>query len=53
MNAFHQRYVQMAKSFSSYSHLTRNGCKGVFLVSAKNAFVPEKRDNSVNTYSRI
>jgi len=25
--------------------------KGVFLVSAKNAFVPLKRDNSVNTYS--
>jgi len=27
--------------------------KGVFLVCAKNAFVPLKRDNSVNTYSRI
>ena len=27
--------------------------KGVFLVSVKNAFVPVKRDNSVNTYSRI
>ena len=27
--------------------------KGVFLVSAKNAFLPVKRDNSVNTYSRI
>ena len=27
--------------------------KGVFLVSAKNAFVPVKRDKSVNTYSRI
>ena len=27
--------------------------EGVFLVSAKNAFVPVKRDNSVNTYSRI
>ena len=27
--------------------------KGVFLVSAKNAFVPVKCDNSVNTYSRI
>ena len=26
---------------------------GVFLVSAKNAFVPLKRDNSVNTHSRI
>ena len=26
---------------------------GVFLVSAKNAFVPLERDNSVNTYSRI
>ena len=24
--------------------------KGVFLVSAKNAFVPVKHDNSVNTY---
>ena len=27
--------------------------KGVFLVSAKNAFAPVKRDNSVNIYSRI
>jgi len=27
--------------------------KGVFLVSAKNEFVPFKRDNSVNIYSRI
>ena len=27
--------------------------KGVFLVNAKNAFVPVKRDNSVNTYLRI
>ena len=27
--------------------------KGVFLVSTKNAFVPMKRDNSVNTYSKI
>jgi len=27
--------------------------KSVFLVSAKNAFVPLKRDNSVNTCSRI
>ena len=26
---------------------------GVFLVMTKNAFVPVKRDNSVNTYSRI
>ena len=26
---------------------------GVFLVSAKNAFPPVKRDNSVNTYLRI
>ena len=30
-----------------------NYIKGVFLVSAKNAFVPVKRDNSMNTYSRI
>ena len=30
-----------------------NMSKGVFLVSAKKAFVSEKRDNSVNTYSRI
>ena len=30
-----------------------NRTKDVFLVSAKNAFVPVKRDNSVNTYSRI
>ena len=29
------------------------GKKGVFLVSAQNAFVPVERDNSVNTYSRI
>ena len=27
--------------------------KGVFLVMTKNAFEPVKRDNSVNTYSRI
>ena len=27
--------------------------QGVFLVSAKNAFVPVERDNSVNTYSRF
>ena len=27
--------------------------KGVFLVKMKNAFVPVKRDNSVNTYLRI
>ena len=27
--------------------------EGVFLVSAKNAFVPVKCDNSVNTHSRI
>ena len=27
--------------------------EGVFPVSTKNAFVPVKRDNSVNTYSRI
>ena len=27
--------------------------KGVFLVKMKNAFEPVKRDNSVNTYSRI
>ena len=27
--------------------------EGVFLVSAKNAFALVKRDNSVNTYSRI
>ena len=27
--------------------------KGVFLVKTKNAFVPVKRDNSMNTYSRI
>ena len=27
--------------------------KGVFLVKTKNAFLPVKRDNSVNTYSRI
>ena len=27
--------------------------QGVFLVKMKNAFVPVKRDNSVNTYSRI
>ena len=26
--------------------------EGVFLMSAENAFVPVKRDNSVNTYSR-
>ena len=26
---------------------------GVFLVKTKNAFAPVKRDNSVNTYSRI
>ena len=26
---------------------------GVFLVTAKNAFVPVKSDHSVNTYSRI
>ena len=30
-----------------------NDNEGVFLVSAKNAFVSVKRDNSVNTYSRI
>ena len=27
--------------------------EGVFLVSTKNAFVPVKRNNSVNTYSKI
>ena len=27
--------------------------KGVFLVKTNNAFVPVKRDNSVNTYSRF
>ena len=27
--------------------------EGVFPVNAKNAFLPVKRDNSVNTYSRI
>ena len=27
-----------------------NPFEGVFLASAKNAFVPVKRDNSVNTY---
>ena len=27
--------------------------QGVFLVKTNNAFVPVKRDNSVNTYSRI
>ena len=27
--------------------------KGVFLVSTKNAFVPVKRNHSMNTYSRI
>ena len=32
---------------------TKSLDKGVFLVSAKNAFVPVKRDNSMNTYSRI
>ena len=31
-----------------FSHI-----KGVFLVSAKNAFVPVKHDKSVNTHSRI
>ena len=30
-----------------------NEILGVFLVSAKNAFVPVKHDNSVNIYSRI
>ena len=33
-------------------HRTKLG-KGVFLVCAKNAFVPVKRDNSMNTFSRI
>ena len=28
-------------------------CEGVFLVKMKNAFVPVKRDNTVNTYSRF
>ena len=36
------------------SHSSKpSSSKGVFLVSAKNAFVAVKRDNSVNTYSRI
>ena len=30
-----------------------SACQGVFLVSAKNAFVAVKRDNCVNTYLRI
>ena len=32
---------------------SRGDEEGVFLVKMKNAFVPVKRDNSVNTYSRI
>ena len=30
-----------------------NDAKGVFLVSPKNACVPVKRDNNMNTYLRI
>ena len=33
--------------------IARETGEGVFLVSAKNAFVSVKRDNSMNTYSRI
>ena len=37
----------------AYEKVSRSRNQGVFLVSAKNAFVPVKRDNSVNTYLRI
>ena len=46
---------QVAASWQNISLLEADFlfCKGVFLVSAKNAFVPLERNHSVNTYSRI
>ena len=37
---------------TKYDLSKKNKAKGVFLVSAKNAFLPVKRDHSVSTYSR-
>ena len=42
-----------AKTTSSTAPAEGQNRKGVFLVSAKNAFVRVKRNNRVNTYSRI
>ena len=41
------------RSTSDSSWLALSDTLGVFLLKMKNAFVPVKRDHSVNTYSRI
>ena len=51
-NECHIDFALVDSSAVSLSE-TANSIKGVFLVTTKNAFVPVKRDNSVNTYSRI